>query len=271
VVTPVHRVSGLSNPEFNNWPTSWGEGHDHASLNDTGLHTSDGNRANTTDLVHVLERETERLVGRTSWRVDSVDCLKQSLAAGLCLGFLLPTLVPGAVGGVIDHVITIETGDRHEGNGLGVVSNLLDEVGGFLDDLVEAILGPLGGVHLVDSDDQLLDTQGIGEQSVLAGLAIFGDTGFEFTGTGSNNEDSAVGLRGTSDHVLDKVTMTGRICQTELDVPFIPDVWRLTDNGDIVFGSFEFPKSDIDGNTTLTLSLQLVEHPCVLEGALAQL
>lgn len=47
---------------------------------------------------------------------------------------------------------------------------------------------------------------------MLAGLAIFGNTGFEFTGTGSNDEDSAVGLRGTSDHVLDEVTMTRRIC-----------------------------------------------------------
>ncbi len=163
VVTPVHRVSGLSNPGVNGWPTSWGEGHNHASLDNTSLNTSDGNRANTTDLIHILERETERLVSRTSWRFDGVNCLKQGLAAGLCFGFLLPPLVPGAVGGVIDHVITIETGDGHEGDGLGVVSNLLDEVGGFLDDLVEAILGPFGGVHLVDSDDQLLDTQGVGE------------------------------------------------------------------------------------------------------------
>lgn len=247
------------------------EGHDHTGLDDTSLDTSNGHRSNTTDLVNILEGKTKRLVSGAGWRVDSINGLEKGLAGGLGLGLLLPALVPWAVGGVVDHVVTVETRDGDEGNSLGVVSNLLDEVGGFLDDLVEAILGPLGGVHLVDSDDQLLDTQGIGEQSVLAGLAIFGDTGFEFTGTGSNDEDSAVGLRGTSDHVLDKVTMTGRICQTELDVPFIPDVWRLTDNGDIVFGSFEFPKSDIDGNTTLTLSLQLVEHPCVLEGALAQL
>jgi hypothetical protein len=36
-------------------------------------------------------------------------------------------------------------------------------------------------------------------------------------------------------------------------------------------GSLELPEGDIDGDTTLTLGLQLVEHPCVLEGALAKL
>ncbi len=50
-----------------------------------------------------------------------------------------------------------------------------------------------------------------------------------------------------------------------------PKVWQLTNDGDIVSRSLEFPKGDVDGDTTLTLSLQLVEHPCVLEGTLAQL
>ena len=34
-------------------------------------------------------------------------------------------------------------GDGDEGNGLGVVADLLDEGGRLLDDLVEAVLGPL--------------------------------------------------------------------------------------------------------------------------------
>ena len=44
-----------------------------------------------------------------------------------------------------------------------------------------------------------------------------------------------------------------------------------TNDSDIVFGSLEFPEGDIDGDTTLALGLQLIEDPCVLEGALAQL
>ena len=69
----------------------------------------------------------------------------------------------------------------------------------------------LGGVHLVDGDDELTHTEGEGEEGVLAGLAILGDTSLELTGTTGNDEDSAVGLRGTGDHVLDEVTVTGGV------------------------------------------------------------
>ena len=40
---------------------------------------------------------------------------------------------------------------------------------------------------------------------------------------------------------------------------------------DVVLGSLELPESDVDGDATLTLGLELVEHPGILEGALAQL
>ena len=69
----------------------------------------------------------------------------------------------------------------------------------------------LGRVHLVDGDDELTDTEGEGKESVLAGLAILGDTGLELTSTGSDNEDSAIGLGGTSDHVFDEITMSRSI------------------------------------------------------------
>lgn len=65
----------------------------------------------------------------------------------------------------------------------------------------------LGGVHLVDGDDELTHTESEGEKGVLAGLAILGDTSFELTGTTSNDEDSTISLGGTSDHVLDEITM----------------------------------------------------------------
>ena len=231
------------------------EGDDHTGLDDTGLDTTDWHRSNTRDLVDILERETERLVGGTGRRVDGVDGLKEGLASRLAgLGLLLPTLVPRAVGGDVDHVVTVEAGDRDESNGLGVVADLLDEVGSLLDDFTETILRPLGGVHLVDGDDELLDTQGVSEESVLPGLTILGDTGFKFTSTGGNDENSAVGLGGTSDHVLDEVTMT----------------WGV-DDGDHVLGGLELPESDIDGDTTFTFGLQLVQNPGILEGALAQL
>jgi hypothetical protein len=59
-------------------------------------------------------------------------------------------------------------------------------------------------------------------------------------------------LRSSSDHVLDEITMS-----------------RGIDDGDVELCSLEFPQSNVDGDTTFTLGLQLVQNPCVLEGALA--
>ena len=61
-------------------------------------------------------------------------------------------------------------------------------------------------------------------------------------------------LGGTSDHVLDEIPVAGGV-----------------DDGDVVLGSLELPESDIDGDTTLTLGLQLVQHPGILERTLAHL
>lgn len=45
----------------------------------------------------------------------------------------------------------------------------------------------------------------------------------------------------------------------------------LTDDGDLILGGLELPEGNIDGDTTLTLSLELVKNPSVLEGTLAEL
>ena len=69
----------------------------------------------------------------------------------------------------------------------------------------------LGGVHLIDGNDELPDTEGESKQGVLSSLTVLGDTGLEFTSTRGDDEDSTISLRGTSDHVLDKVTVSGGI------------------------------------------------------------
>ena len=69
----------------------------------------------------------------------------------------------------------------------------------------------LGGVHLVYGYDKLPYTKGESEQRVLSGLTIPGDANLEFTSTSGNDENSTVGLGGTSDHVLDEVTMSGGV------------------------------------------------------------
>jgi hypothetical protein len=60
---------------------------------------------------------------------------------------------------------------------------------------------------------------------MFTSLAILGDTSFEFTGPGSNDEDSTIGLGSTSDHVFDEITMS-----------------RGIDDGDVVLGGFELPQ-----------------------------
>ena len=255
------------------------EGDNHAGLEDTSLDTADGNSSDTADLVHVLEGQAEGLVGGALGQLDGIDGLEEGLAGDLAgLDLLLPALVPGSVGGRLEHVVAVEARDGDEGNSLGVVADLLDEVGGLLDDLAETSLGPLGGVHLVDGDDELLDTQGVGEQSVLTSLAILGDTSLELTSTGGNDENSAIGLGSTSNHVLDEVTVTGGICREAQTLAGSCALARAprpregpTNDGDIVLGGLELPESDIDGDTTLTLGLELVKNPGILEGALSEL
>lgn len=71
------------------------EGDNHASLDDTGLNTTNGHRTNATDLVDILEGKTERFVGRANGRLDGIDGIKESLALdGTTLDLLRPTLVP---------------------------------------------------------------------------------------------------------------------------------------------------------------------------------
>ena len=69
----------------------------------------------------------------------------------------------------------------------------------------------LRGIHLVDGDDELPDTEGEGKEGVLASLTVLRDTSLELTSTTGNDEDGAVSLGGTSDHVLDEVTVTGSV------------------------------------------------------------
>ena len=44
-------------------------------------------------------------------------------------------------------------------------------------------VGGLGGVHLVDTNDELLHSKSVGKQSVFSGLSVLGDTGLELTST----------------------------------------------------------------------------------------
>jgi len=235
--------------------TVGGEGRDDTWLDDTSFDTTHWNSSNTSDLVNILKWETERHVCGSLWWFDLVEGLDQGVTfLGLSVlgdGVTGPSLVPGHVGGGVDHVVTDPTGNWDEWNLLGVVSDLLQVVGYFLLDFVETLFTVfwLGGVHLVDGDNHLLDTKGESEKGVFTGLSVLGDTGFEFTGTGGDDKDGAISLGGSSDHVLDEISVT----------------WGI-DDGDFVVLGFELPESDIDGDTSFTFGLKFVHNPGIFEG-----
>ncbi|BAS82590.1 Os03g0177966 [Oryza sativa Japonica Group] len=109
-------------------------------------------------------------------------------------------------------------------------------------------------IYLVAAADHLLHSKSESKKSVLTGLAILGDTSLKTTSGGVNDEHGTVSLGGTRDHVLDEVTVT-----------------RGIDDRAVVLGGLELPQGDINGDTSLTLGLELVEHPRVLEGPLVHL
>src|SRR5260370_34725534 len=48
----------------------------HAGLDDTSLNMTDGHGTNTTNLVHILEREMEQLIGGTSCGFNGIKSIK---------------------------------------------------------------------------------------------------------------------------------------------------------------------------------------------------
>jgi len=89
---------------------------------------------------------------------------------------------------------------------------------------------------------------------VLSGLSVLGNACLEFTNTGSDDEDSTIGLRSARYHILDEISVS-----------------RGVDHSDIVLGSLELPEGNIDSDTSLSLGLEFVKNPCVLEGRLSEL
>ena len=163
----------------------WGEGHVHVGLEHSGLDSSDGHRADTTDLVNVLQGKSQWLVGGSLGGDDVVQSIDQGGA-----------LVPAEVGGRLQHVVTVPSGNGDEWDRGRVVTHLLQVDGQLVLDLVVSVLGPVHGllVHLVAANNHLLHSQSEGQQSVLSGLSVLGNPGLEFSLRGGDHEDGHIGL-----------------------------------------------------------------------------
>merc|ERR1739848_726749 len=131
--------------------------------------TTNGHCSNTTDFVNVLEWQTQWFVSRSCWGNNSVQSFQKSGTLGI--SFLtgdFPSLVPSHVGGGVQHVIAVPSGNWDKSDSSRVITDFLNEIGNFLGDFFETSLGVwrLGGVHFVDTNNELFDTQSIGKVRV---------------------------------------------------------------------------------------------------------
>ena len=211
------------------------ESNGHTSFDDTGLDSSDWDGSDSGDLVDVVNWESERELSWSGWDWEVVQSTEEGWA-----------LVPWELVSLLLHVGTGPSGNWDEWNLIWLVAGVLQEDLGLRNDFVESLLRVVGGrmVHLVDGNNHFLDTEGVGEESVLLGLTLLGDTSLELTTLGGDNEDGAVSLGGTSDHVLDEVSVT-----------------RSINDGVVVLGGLELSEGDVDGDTSVSLSLELVKNP----------
>ena len=151
-------------------------------LDDAALDTAGGNGAAARDGEDVFDREEEGLVGLAGGLGDpGVQSVVELLEVGDAFGVALDGLGGRAAN------------DR----GVAGEAVLLEKITDFHLDEVEQ-LGVVDEVALVEPDDDLGDVDLLGEQDVLAGLG-HGAVG------GGHDENRAVHLGGTGDHVLDVV------------------------------------------------------------------
>ena len=210
-------------------------------FDNTRFDTADGNSSDTTNLVYVLKGKSERLLGWTLGRLDTVKSLEQ-----------VGALVPWHVSRFFNHVVSFPSRNGDERDLHRLVSDLFEVGKHFILDFVVTGLSVLDGlvIHFVAGNNHLLDTESVGKKSVLASLSVLGDTGLEPTLRRINDKNGDIGLRSSSNHVLDEITVSGGI-----------------DDSELVLGRLELPQGNVDGDTTFTFSLQVVQDPGVLEGA----
>jgi len=208
------------------------EGDDHAWFKETGFNSSNWNSSNTSNLVYVLEGKSEWLILGSLGLIKGIKGIDED-----------GTSVPFHVLWSFDHVISNPTGYGDEWNLVWVVPDLLQVVSDFFLDFFVSLLVVVDWfvVHLVHANNDLFDSHGEGQECVFSGLSVLGNTSFEFSSTWGDNEDSNISLWGSSDHVLDEISVT----------------WGINDGEDWL-GSLELPECDINGDTSLSFSLEFI-------------
>jgi hypothetical protein len=213
------------------------------------------NLTDTLDVVDVGDRKTKRGIGKTlRWGDEVVEGINNGHTSDLLLGGLVggPSLVPGALSRVnrFDQVVSVESRVRNERNLLRLESNHLKHLNEFVLDFVETVLGPVAGVHLVDTNKNLFNTQKVEKTGVLTGLTLIdtklgvglGDGGFETSLLGRDQKHTDISGGRSGDHVLDVILVS-----------------RSIDDSVVVLLGEELLGVALDGNTTVTLFLASIK------------
>lgn len=227
--------------------------------------SSANNLTNSLNVVDVGNRKTKRSIGKTLGGSDEVvEGINDGVSSDLLLGGLVgsPSLVPRALGGVnlVNQVVSVESRVRDERDLLGLESDGLKHLNEFILDLGETVLGPVAGVHLVDSNNNLFNTQKVKKTGVLTSLTFInsglgvslGDGGFETSLLGRNQKHTDISGGRSGNHVLDVILVT-----------------RGIDNGVVVLVSEELLGVALDGNTTVTFFLARIKVVRETEGRLS--
>jgi hypothetical protein len=211
------------------------------------------------DVVDTVDWKTKRLVvvsdrGLSELVEGIVD--GDNVDHGSILGLNFSSLPPRHVLGFSEEIVSLPSRDweNRDGGHNKVLSpsDTGQNVADFITDFVVTGFGVVGKirVHLVDTDDQLLNTEQVEETSMFTGLS-FDFSGFSITlskGGGEvtisrDHEDSNISLGSSRNHVLHEVTMS-----------------RSIDDGVMVFWSVEILQGTHDGDTTGTFFLGLIHE-----------
>mmetsp|Transcript_1883 Transcript_1883/g.2849 ORF Transcript_1883/g.2849 Transcript_1883/m.2849 type:complete len:352 (+) Transcript_1883:416-1471(+) len=229
------------------------------------LNSSADNLSNSLDIVNSRDGKTKGKIGETGRRDDEViQSLKEGESSNLDLGLhvSLPSLVPGALIRLDGEVVTVESRVRNEGNLLGLVPNQLKHLLELFLDLIETALVPLASVHLVDSNNDLLNSKKVKKTSVLTGLSLLdshlgvslGDSSLETSLLCRDKKKTNISGSRSGNHILDVILMAGSIY-----------------NGVVVLIGEELLGVTLDGNSTLTLLLTGIKVVSESEGRLSLL
>ncbi|KAI3479847.1 hypothetical protein L1887_58094 [Cichorium endivia] len=160
-------------------------------LDGASLHTAGHDGTTAGDGEDILDGHEEGLLEVTRRQVEPLVGLLHELEDGLLADL---------------GVAALESGERGTGDDGRVLA--IEAVGGeevahlHLDELEH--LGVVDLVDLVDEDDELLDTDLLGEQKVLTGLR-------HLTVGSGDDDDGAVHLCSTGDHVSNVIGVTGAV------------------------------------------------------------